>query len=133
MNRKLNEKFEEFLAELEVDADIIEYKAAKEAYENDRIVATKVSEYNVQTTLLDQESQKSEKDTLLIDSLKNRISVLYEEITDNETMKRMTAAEDKLSIIFNDINSGLQNIIAPGSGCSDDSCQGGCSSCSGCH
>lgn len=133
MNEKLNAKFEEFLAVLESDADIIEYKAAKEAYESDSFVATKVSEYNVQTSLLDQESQKPEKDTLLLDSLKKRISDLYNEITANETMKRMTAAENKMGLIFGEINSGLQSVVAPEMACDDEGCSGGCSSCGGCH
>jgi len=133
MNENLKLKFEEFLAQLDSDADIIEFRAAKEVYASDSVVATKVGEYNVQSSLLDQESQKDEKDTLLIDSLKKRVSELYSEIVANETMKRMTAAEDKLGAIFNEINMGLQSVVAPESACNDEGCSGGCSSCSGCH
>lgn len=133
MNEKLKSKFEEFLAELNNDADIIEYKAAKEVYEGDKYVSTKVSEYNVQATLLEQENNKADKDTLLIESLKKRSSELYNEISSLESMKRMTAAEEKMSQIFGEINSGLQNTIAPEMGCHDSDCSGGCSTCGGCH
>lgn len=132
MNEKLKAKFEEFLAVLDTDADIIEYKAAKEAYESDKFVITKINEYNVQSSLLEQESQKTEKDTLLIESLKKRVSELYNEITENATMKNMTAAEEKLGVIFNEINIGLQSIIAP-EAAGHESCGGGCSTCGGCH
>ncbi|OGO88406.1 MAG: hypothetical protein A2Y15_01155 [Clostridiales bacterium GWF2_36_10] len=131
MNEKLRSKFEDFLAELDSDADIAEYRAAKEAYEGDKYVSTKISEYNVQAQLLEQENHKAEIDTLLIDSLKKRIDELYKEISANEVMKRMTAAEETMSRLFGEINSGLQNIIAPDN--SDEGCGGGCSGCSGCH
>jgi len=132
MNQKLREKFEEFLTLLEADSDIIEYKAAREAYENDTNIISKVNEYNVQASILEQESKKPEKDTLLIESIKKRIDDLYREITEQETMKRMTAAEDKLTMLFSEINMGLQRVINP-EGCHDDGCGGSCSTCGGCH
>jgi cell fate (sporulation/competence/biofilm development) regulator YlbF (YheA/YmcA/DUF963 family) len=133
MNEKLKEKFEEFLALLEADSDIIEYRAAKEAYENDKTVISKINEYNVQTSILEQESAKEQKDTLLIENIKKRINELYSEITEKEVMKRMTAAEDKLSMIFSEINMGLQSVINPEGMCHDEGCGGGCSTCGGCH
>lgn len=133
MNEKLREKFEEFLALLEADSDIIEYKAAKENYENDRNIISKVNEYNVQVSILDQESAKENKDTLLIESIRKRVNELYNEITEQDAMKRMTAAEDKLAMIFSEINMGLQQIINPEGMCHDEGCGGGCSTCGGCH
>ncbi len=129
MNEKLRAKYEEFLALLEGDADIVEYKEAKEAYLSDNVVVTKINEYNVQSSLLEQENAKEEKDTLLIESIKKRVDRLYTEITENKAMQRMTAAEEKMGMLFTEINSGLQTIINPES----DSCGGSCSSCSGCH
>jgi cell fate (sporulation/competence/biofilm development) regulator YlbF (YheA/YmcA/DUF963 family) len=133
MNEKLREKFEEFLALLEADSDIIEYKAAKENYENDKNIISKINEYNVQASILEQESTKPEKDTLLIESIRKRVNELYNEITEKESMKRMTAAEDKLSMIFSEINVGLQSVINPEGMCHDDGCGGSCSTCGGCH
>lgn len=133
MNEKLREKFEEFLALLAADSDIIEYKAAKENYENDKNIISKINEYNVQASILEQESAKENKDTLLIESIRKRVNELYNEITEKETMKRMTAAEDKLSLIFSEINMGLQSVINPEGMCHDDGCGGGCSTCGGCH
>ena len=131
MNEKLRAKFEEFLAILESDADIIEYKAAKDMYESDKGITTKINEYNVQNSLLEQENAKADMDTLLIESLKKRISELYKEITASPAMQRMTAAEDRMGVIFSEINMGLQSVINPDA--AEGGCGGGCSSCSGCH
>ncbi|PKM63108.1 MAG: hypothetical protein CVU97_01755 [Firmicutes bacterium HGW-Firmicutes-21] len=131
MNDRLKASFEEFLSQLDSDADIAEYRAAKEVYENDSFVVTKINEYNVQNSLLEQENAKADMDTLLIESLKKRIDELYNEITESASMKRMTAAEEKMGIIFSEINMGLQSIINPDA--EGGGCGGGCSSCSGCH
>lgn len=131
MNEKLREKFEEFLELLENDADMIEYKEAKECYKNDEDVITKINEYNVQTSLLDQEKNKAEKDSLLVENLKKRLKELYTEISESKTMVRMSAAEDKVTAIFSEINMGLQKIVNPEA--SEGGCSGSCSSCGGCH
>jgi len=132
MNEELRKKFDEFIELLDNDEVVIEYKNAKQKYLSDESVMSKINEYNVQTSLLDEENQKKEKDTLLIESLKKRLNELYKEITENKVMQRMTVAEDNLNNIFTQINMGLQSIVDPNA-CNDNNCEGGCSTCGGCH
>ncbi len=120
--------FNEFLESLEADPNVIEYKEARDAYFGDRALSIKMSEYNVQNSVIEQEEAKDEPDAEFLTSVKKRVEELFAEISEHELVHRMNAAEEKLGLIFSEIDAGLQSIINPFSGCDTGSCAG----CTGC-
>lgn len=114
---------------LQQDSAVVEYNAAREVYSNDTEITGAVSEYNVQRMLLDEQRAAEEPDTVLIESMENRINALYEKIMGAESMKNLARCENNLNALLNEVNAEIMSYILPETG----SCSGDCHSCGGCH
>jgi len=107
------------------------YNEAKKAYDADTELASLISEYNVQATLLETEGKKpeAERDNALVETLSTRLREIYDSISENKALMQMRDAEAALSEIVGAINQAVQFTIEPeAANCTHD-----CSTCGGCH
>lgn len=131
MNENLAKATAQLCMALETSDELMNYNAAKVAYEADTSLSKLITEYNVQATLLEQEGKKpeSERDTKLIESISGRLREVYDSISDSVVLKNMREAEEALSNVIAEINQKIQLCIDPDSG----NCTHDCSTCGGCH
>ncbi len=131
MNENLAKATAQLCMALETSDELMNYNAAKVAYEADTTLSKLITEYNVQATLLEQEGKKpeSERDTKLIESISARLREVYDEISDSVVLKNMREAEEALSNVIAEINQKIQLCIEPDAG----NCTHDCSTCGGCH
>lgn len=115
---------------LQNEPTVAEYAEARKAYLEDTDTAGAVNEYNVQRMLLEEQQLKEDKDSVLIDSIQNRVNVLYEKITASDSMKKLAVAENKLNELLGEVNRAIMSYVVPDS---DSSCTGNCHDCHGCH
>lgn len=134
MNENLHSLIEQLKSVIATHPIIVEYLAAKQAYIDDKTLISKAGEYNVQRQVLEMESQKEEKDEQLLESVRARLEVLYNEISESPTARRLIEAEDDANEFYGEIVRELQSVVNPesDSACGGGDC-GGCSGCSGCH
>lgn len=129
MTEKFSLLIDRVVETLADEPQIKEYLAAKKAYTEDRALFNKVSEYNAQNMILEMETEKTEKDDLLISSVKARLDALYKEISDSETAKRLIESEESVNEFYNSLFAKLRFAVAP----EDEGCGGNCASCGGCR
>ncbi len=124
------EKTQELADAIRNDPALKEYMAAREAYENNNDLATKMTEYNAQRTVLGHEFNKDVKDQdpALLEMVRRRMDELAREISAMDDYKNFSAAQLKVTDLMNKVNSEIQRIvfgIVPDSECTHD--------CSTCH
>jgi Protein of unknown function (DUF964). len=111
------------------------FEQAKELCKETDAIRIKINQFNVQRELLDTESEKEEKDTMLIDALSAQVKLLYDEINSDPIMKEYNKAEEQFNLLIQAVNMTIASYLGTGEqhehGASCSS--GGCSSCSGCH
>lgn len=115
---------------LEESAEYAAFCQTRDRCKSDLTLKTKMNEFNVQRTLLDNETAKQIKDETLIDVLNARVETLYKEINDNPLMVDYTKAEDDLNILLNAVNMTITSYIG-GAGVEGEAagCSHQCSSC----
>ncbi len=115
---------------IEQDEVVANYKAAKENFDNDETLSTKINEYTVQRMIFEKTSAEENPDEELLKQIDNRMKELYEEVMANPVMVALANAENELNGLLNDLNTEIQSRIIPES---EHSCGGDCSACGGCH
>ncbi|MBO4452298.1 MAG: YlbF family regulator [Clostridia bacterium] len=132
MTEKIMEAIEALQRSLEESDEIKNYRKAKAAYDADSALVSKINEYNLQASLLEQEGRKpeEEKDVQLIDSIARRLRAIYEELQESEVLAAMNKAEAELTPVMNHINLAVQLAIDPDY---EEHCTHDCSTCGGCH
>ena len=103
---------------------------AKDAFESDRDLQSKMSEYETDRVLLTQEYSKDEADEKLIADLHARIDELATEITGNELYIAFVGAQAAVNALMNDVNAEIKYCIT---GERPSDCTHDCSTCKGCH
>ena len=124
------EKAIELAYAIKADPILIEYQAARAAYDASAELQTKMTEYNAQRAILGQEFSKEveEQSPELLDMVRNRMDELAREIAAMEEYKNFSAAQLKVTDLMNEINAEIQKIvfgIDPAAACTHD--------CSTCH
>lgn len=124
------EKATELAYAIKADPILIEYQAARAAYDASAELQTKMTEYNAQRAILGQEFSKEveEQSPELLDMVRNRMDELAREIAAMEEYKNFSAAQLKVTDLMNEINAEIQKIvfgIDPAAACTHD--------CSTCH
>ncbi len=114
---------------LREDSAVLEYNAARDAYNADAEISAAVNMYNVQIAMLDQQRAEEHPDEALIASMEASIKELYEKIMASPGMKNLTRCENNLNALLSEVNAEIMSYILPESG----SCSGDCHSCGGCH
>ena len=102
------------------------YLAAKEAYDTSRELQAKLGEYRAQRMILGEERMKSPdaQDDMLIAKQDARIETLYEEITHAEVYLALTAAQNAVNLLMQEVNGDI-NFYAFG----ERPCTHDCSTC----
>lgn len=104
-------------------------EAAQEEYAKATFLATSMSEYNVQMTAYQQESEKENPDALILAAIERRTEELREIITSDPVFKALDEAQQNFSALMADVNGILEYNLTGQAPCTHD-----CSSCHGhCH
>lgn len=114
------------------DTRLIEFEAAKKAYENDTALQNAINEYEVQQQALQSEMIKEDKDSFTIDAINNRINDLYNAIVTNASFVRLNQLQLEVNELMNEVNNTITCTITgedPKSACTHN-----CATChSQCH
>lgn len=123
-----------------------EYKAfcsTRDICKQNKVLKQKLDEFKVQKAVLEVESEKEDKDEMLIDAISARVETLYKEIMEDEQMKAYNKAEDDLNILMTAINMTITSFISPenlktnasfdADDDTDGQCTHNCATCKGCH
>ena len=111
---------------------LVQYFAAKRAFESNAELQGKLFEYETQRKILAEEFSK-DTDTqspALISAIRDRLSVLGAEITADHTYREHEDAKVAVNELMNQVNSEISLYVfgrRPASECTHD-----CSTCSGC-
>ena len=103
---------------------------AKDAFEANKELQSKMSEYETDRVLLTQEYSKEAADEKLIADLHARIDELATEITGNELYIAFVSAQAAVNSLMNEVNAEIKYCIT---GERPSDCTHDCSTCKGCH
>ena len=103
------------------------YLEAKEAYDNNDAINSKIMEYGIQQQALANEAGKEDKDESLMEQLQKRMDTLYEEIINDESFLALNQAQDAVNELMNQVNQTITFNITGEQPCTHD-----CSSCGVC-
>lgn len=112
------------------------FMKAKTDADNDSDLQEKIGDFNLLKMQLDAERQKEDADKTKMDELNEKIVVLYNEISNQDTMKTYFAAMNDYKGLTDKIMNILymcQNGEDPKTCEPSTSCTGNCSSCGGCN
>ena len=129
-------KAREMCASLQNDEAYINFKAAKEANDNDLELQTFIGEFNLIMMSMDKELSKSDRDDDKMNELNERLREVYSKIMDNQTMKKYNEAKAELDKLTDSINMLISLTVSgedPMTCSLDSSCGGHCETCGGCH
>lgn len=116
--------------ELRDSKKFAEYTRAKEAFLSNEELGTKLSEFKVQKTLLDQQAQLTGADENVIDAIGARVEILYREINEHPVYVRFQTAEQEFNVLLGAVNTTISSFISDEEKKSaSGSCSGNCASC----
>ena len=106
-------------------------EAAKDAYERDAELQSKMSEYETERKLMAEEFSKNtdDIDQKAIADLRARIEELTKEISANPVYIAFAVAQNNMNKLMADVNAEIKFCITG----ERDNCTHDCSTCSGCH
>ncbi len=109
------------------DEAVVAFEAAKKAYEENETLQKAIREYGAQRMILGQEFTKDTamQDGELIEKLQNRVNELYTTVMESEEYKALNAAQERVNILMQTVNSDI-NFYAFG----ERPCTHDCSTCS---
>ena len=118
--------------EIAKSAEMKTLSEAKDAYERDAELQSKLSEYETDRILLAEELSKSsdKADERAIADIKARIEELSREIILSPSYTAFVQAQEALNAIMSEVNAEIKFCI---SGERPSECTHDCSSCKGCH
>ena len=116
---------------LKEDARLQRLEAAKKAYDDNPDLQKAMVEYDVQQKALQTEVTRPEQDTMLIDSIQQRINTLYHDIVEHPVYRELNEAQNEVNKLMNEVNATITFHIT---GEKPSSCTHDCSTCGGgCH
>jgi cell fate (sporulation/competence/biofilm development) regulator YlbF (YheA/YmcA/DUF963 family) len=104
------------------------FTEAKEAFDNNGDVNSKIVEYGVQQSALQEAAVSEERDEAVIAKIQERMDALYSEIFADETFVALNEAQEAVNDLMNRVNETITFNITGEQTCTHD-----CSTCSGCH
>ncbi len=109
------------------DEAVVAFEAAKKAYEENETLQKAIREYGAQRMILGQEFTKDTamQDAQLIEKLQTRVNELYTTVMESEEYKALNAAQERVNILMQTVNSDI-NFYAFG----ERPCTHDCSTCS---
>ena len=118
--------------EIAKSEEIANLEATKGAFQSDKELQDKMSEYEADRMLLGQEFSKSESeiDEKAIADLRARIEELSKEISASEKYQKFAAAQQAMNALMAEVNAEIKFCIT---GERPEECTHDCSTCKGCH
>ncbi len=115
---------------LKADARLIALEDAKHAYEEDPDLKKYMVEYDVQQKAMQRAVAQEDRDLQMIESIQNRIDVLYRQISEHPVFAELNRAQSEVNELMNAVNQTIMTQITgeEPSGCTHD-----CRTCGGCH
>lgn len=104
------------------------FTEAKEAFDNNGDINSKIVEYGVQQSALQEAAVSEERDEAVIAKIQERMDALYSEIFADETFVALNEAQEAVNDLMNRVNETITFNITGEQACTHD-----CSTCSGCH
>ena len=115
---------------LKQDARLVRMEAARKAYEEDPILKTLMTEYEVQQKAIQKVAAEEDFDAQLLESIQNRINELYDQIMAAPAYVELMEAQEAVNELMNAVNNTITFAIT---GEMPSSCTHDCSTCGGCH
>ena len=117
--------------EIAASEEIANLQAAKDAFDRDAALQSKMSEYETYRRLLGEEFSKStdEADQKAIADLRAKLEELTAEISANPVYDAFAKAQAAMNKLMADVNAEIKFCITG----ERDNCTHDCSTCSGCH
>ena len=105
-----------------------ELDIAKEEYDNSEHIKQYMQEYQVDRQALENAAAQENPETLVIETLQNRLDELYKLITEDPVFVRLTNAQNAVNELMDQVNNEITFAITGQRPCTHD-----CSNCHGCH
>ena len=115
---------------LKEDERLIRMDNARKAYEEDPILKTLMTEYEVQQKAIQKVAAEEDFDAQLLESIQNRINELYDQIMAAPAYVELMEAQEAVNELMNAVNNTITFAIT---GEMPSNCTHDCSTCSGCH
>ncbi|MEG0877755.1 MAG: YlbF family regulator [Oscillospiraceae bacterium] len=130
--------FKEAAAQLQKEVAYAALDAARKANDEDEALQQLIGDFNLARVDLNNEISKTEdKDQEKVSALNAKVNELYNSIMENEQMNAYNDAKAELETVMNYVNEILSTAVNGGDPLTVEEphscCDGGCSSCSGCH
>ena len=109
------------------DPRMIRFENAKAAYESDEKLQKLLSEYDVQQAAMQQMATDPDRDTHLVDMVRDRINELYEEILACPAFGELLTAQSESGKLMDSVNNTISYMITG----KLPECSHDCSSCGG--
>ena len=105
-----------------------ELEIAKDEYEKNEQIKQYMQEYQVDRQALENAAAQETPETLVIETLQNRLDELYKLITEDPAFIRLTDAQNAVNELMEQVNNEITFAITGQRPCTHD-----CSTCHGCH
>ena len=105
-----------------------ELEIAKDEYEKNEQIKQYMQEYQVDRQALENAAAQETPETLVIETLQNRLGELYKLITEDPAFIRLTDAQNAVNELMEQVNNEITFAITGQRPCTHD-----CSTCHGCH
>ena len=115
---------------IEVDEIFIQYKSAKEKYENDKELQDLIGDYNLKKMSVANMMNEKDKDEKRLSCLQDELQAAYDDVVRNRIMAEFLSAQQAMEELVNQVY-GIINFYITGE--ESGNCTGSCSTCSGCH
>jgi len=120
---------------IQEDERYLKLKLASDQRDADKELQAMIEKFNSERAQLNLEMRKPERDNAKIEEMNASLGGLYNRIFQNENMKNFASARDEMNQMIgfvNQIITGSADGKNPFAIEYEESCGGGCSSCSGC-
>ena len=112
------------------DERIKKLDEAKKAYDEDPVIRRLTTEYGIQQQALAAVYSGEDRDEAMINSINERITAIYEEVTSTEAYKNYEEAQNAVNELMEQVNNAISAAV---SGVEPDGCTHNCATCKGCH
>lgn len=117
---------------IEEDEAFVQYRQAKEQYDQDEPLQQLISEYNLKkmAVMNHMSGNSSEADDTKLKQLQDELHAAYDDVVRNPVMAAFMQAQEQMEKMVSDVY-GVINFHVTGE--QPGSCTGSCSTCGGCH
>lgn len=105
-----------------------ELETAKKEYEDNENIKQYMQEYQADRQALENAAAQEPPETLVIETLQNRLDELYKLITEDPVFVRVNAAQTAVNELMEKVNNEITFAITGQRPCTHN-----CSTCHGCH